>query len=75
MAKPHDVLGVAPDAPLFEVRAAYKKLAMKHHPDRAGGDLARFQEVQAAYDALRTKLEAQGPFDDIFSDIARRSKE
>ena len=75
MAKPHDVLGVPPDASLSAVRAAYKKLAMQHHPDRAGGDAVRFREVQTAYDALRTKLEAQGPFDDIISDIARRSRE
>lgn len=74
MAKPHEVLGVAPDASLSEVRAAWRALAMKHHPDR-GGEIETFRQIQAAYDALRTKLEAQGPFDDIFSDIARRSKE
>lgn len=75
MAKPHEVLGVAPDASLSAVRAAYKRLAMKYHPDRPGGDLVRFQQVQAAFDALRAKLEAVGPFDDIISDIARRSRE
>lgn len=74
MAKPHDTLGVAPDATADEVRAAYKRLAMKHHPDRPGGDAEQFRRVQAAYDALRAKHVAVGPFDDIFSDIAREYK-
>lgn len=44
-------LGVEPNADNEEIKRAYKKLAMKHHPDR-GGDQAKFQEVQEAYDTL-----------------------
>lgn len=34
-----------------DIRRAYKKLAMQHHPDR-GGDAGQFQEIQEAYSTL-----------------------
>lgn len=37
-----------------ELKKAYHKLAMKHHPDR-GGDKEKFQEIQTAYEALSDK--------------------
>jgi DnaJ family protein A protein 2 len=43
------VLGLDATASAEEVRAAYRKLALKHHPDR-GGDKTEFQRVQAAYE-------------------------
>lgn len=46
-----NILGVQPSASEDEIRQAYKKLAMKHHPDR-GGDQAQFQDVQEAYSTL-----------------------
>lgn len=75
MAKPHEVLGVAPDATFDAARAAYKRLAMKYHPDRPGGSIEKFQEVQTAFDALRAKHAAVGPFDDIFTEIAKEYRE
>lgn len=53
---PYEVLGVANNATPEEIKAAYRKLAMKHHPDQHGGSeeaTAKFQEIQAAYDMLR----------------------
>ena len=47
----HERLGLAPGATKEEVRAAYRELAKKHHPDK-GGDPERFQEVQDAYDII-----------------------
>jgi DnaJ-class molecular chaperone len=47
----HSILGVSPSATLDEVKKAYKKLAMKHHPDR-GGDPAKFKEIHEAYDCI-----------------------
>jgi len=49
--KHYDVLGVAKDANVAEIKKAYKKLAMTHHPDK-GGDPEKFKEVSAAYDVL-----------------------
>lgn len=50
------VLGVARDADADEVRAAYKALAARHHPDRnpaEGGASDRFKVVVEAYAILR----------------------
>lgn len=74
MAKPHVVLGIAPDATFEQAREAYQRLAMRHHPDRPGGNADEFRRVQAAYDVLRAKVAAVGPFDDIFDTLSREYK-
>lgn len=45
-------LGVDKKASPEELKKAYKKLAMQHHPDR-GGDQKTFQEINEAYDTLK----------------------
>ncbi len=52
----YEVLGVARDVGEEDVRKAYRRLAMEHHPDRNPGDKqaeARFKEVTEAYEVLR----------------------
>jgi len=52
----YEVLGVARDADDKTLKAAFRKLAMKHHPDKNPGDHTaeiRFKEVSAAYECLR----------------------
>jgi hypothetical protein len=50
---PFAQLGLKPGAPLSEVKRAYRRLAMDHHPDRAGsGDLETFLAVKAAYESI-----------------------
>jgi hypothetical protein len=49
---PYQILGLKPDAPDDEVRAAYRRLVQLHHPDHNGGSpeaARRFEEVQDAY--------------------------
>ena len=51
MADHYQTLGVDRGASPEDIKRAYRKLAAQHHPDR-GGDTAKFQEIQAAYDVL-----------------------
>ncbi|KAF9572497.1 Type I HSP40 co-chaperone [Mortierella alpina] len=50
--KLYDALGVDPNCSDSELKRAYKKLALKYHPDKCGGATARFQEISHAYDTL-----------------------
>lgn len=47
----YKTLGLAPGASDDEIKKAYRKLAMKHHPDR-GGNEAEFKRIKEAYEAL-----------------------
>lgn len=48
---PYTTLGVERTADAETIKRAYRKLAAKNHPDR-GGDTAKFQEIQSAYETL-----------------------
>ncbi|MBK5143238.1 molecular chaperone DnaJ [Budviciaceae bacterium BWR-B9] len=51
----YEVLGVGRDADEREIKKAYKRLAMKHHPDRNQGDKdseEKFKEIKEAYEIL-----------------------
>lgn len=48
----YEDLGVPKDADRATIKRAYRKKAMKLHPDRDGGDKEKFHAVQKAYDVL-----------------------
>jgi len=54
----YEVLGVSKSATADEVKKAYRRLAMKHHPDRNAEDTSaedRFKEAKEAYEVLKDK--------------------
>ena len=48
----YEILGIDRNASDNEIKRSYKKLAMKYHPDRPGGDEEKFKEVSFAYSIL-----------------------
>ncbi len=54
---PYKILGVEKSATEDEIKKAYRKLALKHHPDRAGGkqNEEKFKEISKAYEILGDK--------------------
>ncbi|MEN0041932.1 MAG: molecular chaperone DnaJ [Pseudomonadota bacterium] len=52
----YETLGVSRDADEKTLKSAFRKMAMKHHPDRNPGDAAaeaKFKEIGEAYEALK----------------------
>lgn len=50
-SKLYEVLGVDKSADAKAIKKAYRKLAIKHHPDK-GGDPEKFKEINAAHEVL-----------------------
>lgn len=48
----YKILGVGEHASQEEIKRAYHKLAHQYHPDKKGGNEARFKEINEAYQAL-----------------------
>ena len=48
----YEVLGLTKSATAEEIKRAYRKLALQHHPDKTGGDDTRFKELSEAYEVL-----------------------
>jgi molecular chaperone DnaJ len=52
----YEILGVKKNATAAEIKKAYRRLAMKHHPDRNQDDSTagvRFKEAKEAYEVLK----------------------
>lgn len=48
----YETLDVAQDASAAEIKAAWRRAAREHHPDREGGSDERMRAINAAYDVL-----------------------
>lgn len=49
----YTILGLPQGAPLSDVKQAYRRLALRCHPDRPGGSVRAFERVERAYNDLR----------------------
>jgi molecular chaperone DnaJ len=54
----YDVLGVKKDASADEIKKAFRRSAIEHHPDR-GGDEEKFKELNEAYEVLKDPTKKQ----------------
>jgi len=48
----YETLGVGKDASADEIKKAFRRAAVEHHPDR-GGDESKFKEINEAYEVLK----------------------
>lgn len=55
----YDVLGIKSTASSEEVKQAYRKMAIKHHPDK-GGDPKKFQKIHDAYERITNGSSSKG---------------
>ncbi|CAD7929077.1 unnamed protein product [Amoebophrya sp. A25] len=69
---PYDILHVSQDADDHACRSAYRRLALKHHPDK-GGDVEIFKRVNAAYQIVGDPA-ARTRYDREYLNKVRRNK-
>ena len=55
----YEVLGVKKGASADEIKKAFRKAAVKYHPDKEGGDEAKFKEINEAYEVLKDDKKRQ----------------
>ncbi|HSE60759.1 MAG TPA: molecular chaperone DnaJ [Candidatus Saccharimonadales bacterium] len=55
----YEVLGVSKSASADEIKKAFRRLAVKYHPDKEGGDETKFKEINEAYEVLRDDAKRQ----------------
>ncbi len=55
----YEVLGVGKSASDDEVKKAFRKAAVKYHPDKKGGDETKFKEASEAYEVLKDSQKRQ----------------
>jgi DnaJ-class molecular chaperone len=53
----YDILGVSENSSQDEIKKSYRKLSLKFHPDKPGGNADKFKEISQAYDVLSNENE------------------
>lgn len=55
----YEILGITKDASADEIKKAFRKAAVKYHPDKEGGDETKFKEANEAYEILKDPSKRQ----------------
>lgn len=55
----YEVLGIGKSASADEIKKAFRKAAVQHHPDKEGGDESKFKEINEAYEVLKDPSKRQ----------------
>ena len=55
----YEVLGVGKSASDDEIKKAFRRKAVEHHPDKTGGDDTSFKEINEAYEVLKDQQKRQ----------------
>jgi molecular chaperone DnaJ len=55
----YEILGISKGASADEIKKAFRKLAVQYHPDKEGGDEAKFKEINEAYEVLKDSSKRQ----------------
>lgn len=55
----YEVLGISKDASADEIKKAFRRAAVQHHPDKEGGDETKFKEANEAYEVLKDQQKRQ----------------
>lgn len=55
----YEVLGVSKTSSEDEIKKAFRRKAVEHHPDKTGGDDGAFKEINEAYEVLKDKSKRQ----------------
>lgn len=55
----YEILGVSKSASADEIKKAFRKAAVQHHPDKEGGDETKFKEINEAYEVLKDQQKRQ----------------
>lgn len=55
----YEVLGISKGASPDEIKKAFRRLAVQHHPDKEGGDESKFKEINEAYEVLKDPSKRQ----------------
>lgn len=81
MKNPYQILGISNNATKDDIKKAYRKLAVKYHPDKPGGDENKFKEISDAYNKLTNpnkenhyfRSNSQWNVEDIFEQMFNNS--
>ncbi|MBI4117718.1 MAG: molecular chaperone DnaJ [Parcubacteria group bacterium] len=68
----YSLLGISKNASPEDIKKAFRKLAAKHHPDKPGGNAAKFKEINEAYQVL-SDPEKRNQYDQLGHSAYRQS--